>query len=111
MFGLAAAPEMVTAVPSEMPFGPPYSRELRYPSLRLPVCIGVAVNESAIRCCHARLSPEVRLRAMLMTCIGERTSATASLGSLRVADAGAGMTRIHCQKRWSRMARLRTDIE
>ena len=59
MFGLAAAPEMATAVPSVMP--PPYSDERRYPSDELPQCGAVMVNDSALRCCQASRWPATRL--------------------------------------------------
>src|SRR5690242_4249903 len=68
MFGLAAAPEMVIAVPSEMLLA--YSALGRYPSFALPECSGVAVKERALRSCHARSWPPTRFRAILTTCNG-----------------------------------------
>src|SRR5579859_2207 len=65
MLGLAAAPEIVIAVPSEI--SPPYSVEGRYPRSHDPQCSGVMVNDSALLCCHARRRPATRLRVTLMT--------------------------------------------
>src|ERR1700736_5519368 len=66
MLGLAAAPEVLIAVPTVMPPRPPYSFDLRYPSDQLPQNSGVMENDSALRCCHARLPPFTRLRVVLM---------------------------------------------
>src|SRR5262245_29333596 len=58
IFGLAAAPEIASAVPSEMALGLlscpliPYSPERRYPRFQLPQNSGDAVNDWAFRCCQ-----------------------------------------------------------
>ena len=44
MFGLAAAPDIVTAVPREIGLLPPYSLDSLYPRRQLPVCKRVEVN-------------------------------------------------------------------
>ena len=65
MDGLAAAPDMATAVPRVIP--PPYSEEGRKPTLVLPQCKGVTVNDAALRCCQARRLPATRLSVRLTT--------------------------------------------
>src|ERR1700730_2975397 len=74
MVGFAAAPEIVTAVPTVTPQGPPYSFDLRYPSAQLPQNNGVIENDSALRCCHASLPPFTRLSVVLMMDSGRSTS-------------------------------------
>ena len=55
MLGLAAAPEIDIARPTES--SPPYSGKGRYPVLLLPQYIGLNTNDSAILSCHASCSP------------------------------------------------------
>ena len=82
MFGLAAAPEIVTAVPSVMTLLPPYNfggvGELeptqalvrRYPRVADPACSALTVKDAALRSCQASLSPATRFKAMFTICIG-----------------------------------------
>src|SRR6267142_2150615 len=70
MLGLAAAPEMVMAVPRETPS--PYFAALRYPSSSLPACSAEIVNDRAFRCCQSSRFPATRFRATLTTWKGRR---------------------------------------
>src|ERR1039457_5023612 len=68
MLGLAAAPEIAMAPPSEIRSA--YNRDSWYPSRQLPVRYFVDVKDSALRCCHARLSPFTRFSVAFTTCRG-----------------------------------------
>src|SRR3954451_6710301 len=73
MFGLAAAPEMATAVPSEMPPDrSPYVPVTRYFLHAVPLCSAVTVNGSALRSCHASFFEETMFNAMLTTWNGRQ---------------------------------------
>src|SRR5262249_35930855 len=67
MLGLAAAPEIAMAVPSEMPVLPAYSSLRRYALQAVPECSGLTVKDSALRSCHDRGWVETTFSAMLMT--------------------------------------------
>src|SRR6476646_7436215 len=74
MLGLAAAPEIVIADPSEMPCGPPYTVPSapvveRYPGCIAddPQCNGLTVKLCALRSCQPSFSPDTRLSAMFTT--------------------------------------------
>src|ERR1700756_844411 len=68
MFGLAAAPEIATAVPIVIPPGPPYKRLSRYPRVGFPdpEWSGVTENASPFRSCQASSFPATRFRVVLM---------------------------------------------
>src|SRR6516164_7185591 len=75
MLGLAAAPEIVIANPSEIPCGPPYTVPSapvveRYPGCIAddPQCNGLTVKLCALRSCQPSFSPDTRLSAMFTTC-------------------------------------------
>src|SRR5690348_5959612 len=72
MLGLAAAPEIANAVPSEMPVRPPYRSLRRYALQALPECSGLTVKDSALRSCHDRCLVDTMLSAMLMTWNGRQ---------------------------------------
>src|SRR5437868_193343 len=68
MLGLAAAPEIATAVPSEMPwYWSPYCALDLYRLHALPLCSGDIVNDSALRSCHAIFLVDTMLSAALTT--------------------------------------------
>ena len=72
MFGLAAAPEIAIAVPSDMPAALVAAvlrcrAGSRACSRPMPQCSGVAVNDSALRSCHASRFELTTLSAMLTT--------------------------------------------
>src|SRR5258705_9990246 len=99
MFGFAAAPEIVIAVPSDTPDRPPYPRGsasvpaiARYLTLGLPPCSAVSVKESACRSCHARSVPATRLIAVF------------TMGSGRLGEAGA-----RARSSWNNAARPEGD--
>src|SRR5690242_20725829 len=81
MLGLAAAPEIVMAVPRVKGVliffilgRLPYSDDNRYTRRLLPVWRRVEVNDSALRCCHARFLPETRFSVAFTTCRGAKGS-------------------------------------
>src|ERR1700720_4625930 len=76
MLGLAAGPGSAPAVPSEIPFSPPYSAVRRKALHALPECRALTVNDSALRSCHDRRRVETMLSAMLMTWKGRHSAGT-----------------------------------
>src|ERR1035437_9696104 len=89
MLGLAAAPEIVMAPPSEILSA--YNRDSWYPSRQLPVRYFVAVKDSALRCCHARFSVLTRVNIAFTTWsgLGDRSvMRTLSLASKPVNGCG-----------------------
>src|ERR1035441_4917929 len=106
MLGLAAAPEIAMAPPSET--RSPYTRDSWYPSRQLPVRYFVDVKDSALRCCHARFSPLTRFNVAFTTCSGlggKSAMRTLSLGSNPVN--GCGFRRLLEAPRKVRISRTR----
>src|SRR5580704_2604657 len=81
MLGLAAAPEIAIAVPSERPLRPPYSSLRRKALQALPACSALAVKDSALRSCHDRWCVETMLSAMLTTWNGRQSASFGQLPS------------------------------
>src|SRR5262245_42849247 len=76
MFGLAAAPEIVTALPSDIPVAPlgllshAYSVVGLNPSVHEPECSGLIVNDSDFLCCITSVRSATRFSVALTTCSG-----------------------------------------
>src|ERR1035437_102247 len=106
MLGLAAAPEIVMAPPSEILSA--YTRDSWYPSRQLPVRYFVEVKDSALRCCHARFSPLTRFKVAFTTGsgLGDK-SAMGTLSSESKPVNGCGFRRLLEAPRNVRISRTR----